>query len=234
MKLFDLFKKSGEKEDTQGGGDKSDMRELEIYSGMRVVVETPDGRLLFIARLHDPGRSRAELFQYSDGEIFRDTGAGALQENGTFHVTIRGYNDRSRKAVLMEGDIAPKARHTWQVECLSITNVENERSFSRLSTDLEGTVTAEGGTEEKPCRLFDISAGGASIGSGYRYHKGDRVFLKTKLSESGSPFVLYCEVLRVVERGPENFEYGCHFLELTRADQEFLVKSIAHLGEKNG
>ncbi len=233
MKLFELFKKSGEKEAVREGGEKSDMRELEIYSGMRVVVETPDGRLLFIARLHEPERSRAELFQYSDGEIFRDTDTGDLQGKDAFHVMIRGYNDRRRKAVLMEGDIAPKEKHTWQVEHLSITKIENERSFSRLSTDLEGTVMAEGETEERPCCFFDISAGGASIGSRYRYHKGDHLFLKTKLSESGSPFVVYCEVLRVVEREAEQFEYGCHFLELTNADQEFLVRSIARLGEKN-
>lgn len=231
MKLFELLKKSGEKEAAQGG--RSDLRELEIYSGMRVVAETPDGRMLFIARLHEPQRGRAELFQYSDGEVFRDTGAEDFQEKGILHVMIRGYNDRSRKAVLMEGDIAPKARHIWQVEHLTITKVENERSFSRLSTDLDGTVTAEGETAERPCRLFDISAGGVSIGSGYRYHKGDRFLLKTRLSECGSPFVAYCEVLRVVEREPERFEYGCHFLELTKADQEFLVQSIAHLKEKN-
>ena len=57
MKLFELFKKPGEKEAVREVGEKSDMRELEIYSGMRVVVETPDGRLLFIARLHETERS---------------------------------------------------------------------------------------------------------------------------------------------------------------------------------
>ena len=62
MKLFDLFGKSNEK----------DTMELEIYSGMRVVVEDTEGRMLFIANLKNLQKDTARLYQYSEGDIFQD------------------------------------------------------------------------------------------------------------------------------------------------------------------
>ena len=230
MKLFDrLIKKQEEKEAAESSRNKSDIRELEIYSDMRVVVETPEEKLLFIAKLQNPQGSTAQLYQYSDGEIFRDTGMEDYEEKGSVSVKLRGYNNRRRKAVFMEGVITPQAKHIWQVTDLTITKVENERSFSRLSTDIDGMITLYGETEANPCRLLDISAGGVSIGSQCRYHKGDKFLLSTKLLECGSPFTVYCEVLRVIEKGESVFEYGCEFVELTEVEQERIAQSMAQL-----
>ena len=46
--------------------------ELEIYSGMRVVVEDTEGRMLFIANLKNLQKDTARLYQYSEGDIFQD------------------------------------------------------------------------------------------------------------------------------------------------------------------
>ena len=182
MKLFDrLIKKQEEKEAAESSRNKSDIRELEIYSDMRVVVETPEEKLLFIAKLQNPQGSTAQLYQYSDGEIFRDTGTEGFEEKGDLSVKLRGYNNRRRKAVFMEGVITPQAKHIWQVTDLIITKGENERSFSRLSTDIDGMITLYGETEAKPCRLLDISAGGGRIGFPYRDHKRDKFFMSPKL-----------------------------------------------------
>ncbi len=235
MKLFDLFgKRTGE--DTDGKNRKvSDIRELEIYSGMRVVVENPEGQMLFIAKLQDPQRNTAKLYQYSDAEVFRDEDKDVVQQKTTIPVKIRGYNDSQRKAVFMEGVISIRQKHIWQVENLIITRVENERSFPRLSMDIDALVITSGGTEddERTCRLLNISVGGASISSEYRYHKGEKFILKVRLLEDKSPSVMYCEVLRVIEKDISRYEYGCHFLELTEVDQEQITQDIELLTKRS-
>ena len=79
---------------------------------------------------------------------------------------------------------------------------------------------------EKPCRLLNISVGGASVGSAYRYHEGDKFLLKVRLLEDKPESVMFAQVVRVIAKDEEEFEYGCRFLELTEADQEQITKNI--------
>lgn len=216
--VFNLFKRKDEADRA------SDMRELEIYSGMRVMVEDQEGRMLFVAGLQDPQRNKARLYQYSasetDGETERKTGTEDIS------VKVRGYNDCERKAVFMEGTMSPAGKHIWQLKDLAITRIENERAFNRLSTDIDATVIAADGANEgeKSCKLLNISIGGVSIGSEYRYYKGDRFLLRARLLEDRPVSVMYCEVLRVVEKAVSRYEYGCRFLELNEADQEEIIQ----------
>lgn len=233
MKLLDLFKKREDGDTTPKKKKAIDMKELEIYSGMRVVVETPKEQMLFIADLQDPHGGTARLLQCSDDEYASDEEMTDVAEY--MYVKLRGYNDHRRKAVFMEGLITQEHKRVWKVEDLTVTKVENERTFYRLNTDMDGII-AEGEGEhgrERRCRLMNISAGGASISSDHRYQKGDRFFLKTKLLENESEIVLYCQVLRVAEKGQFQFEYGCQFLELARADQEQIARKISAV-EKGG
>lgn len=214
MGLLDLLKKTPEK----------DMRELEIYSGMRVIVKALDGKMLFIAKLQDPQGNTAQLCQYSAAENFQN------MEITPISVKLRGYSDWERKAVFMEGNMFPLHEHTWQMEDLVITKIENERAFPRFNTDIAAVVTAVNGTDvgEQACKILNISVGGVCIESEHRYQKGDRFLLRARLVEDRPLSVMYCEVLRVVEIGKDvsRFEYGCRFLELTEADQEELSQTI--------
>ena len=226
MKLREFFGKRT--------GEASDIKQLEIYTGMRVVVETLDGRLLFIASLQDLQRNSAELYQYSEAEIFQDVDEKPVEMTESTHVKIRGYNDWERKAVFMEGVITPKEKHVWQVDELTVIRIENERSFTRLNMDVDAVIedSREDGSEVEECKLLNISIGGASIGSKKRYHKGDKFLLKAKLLEGRPSSVVYCEVLRVVERGVDKYEYGCRFLELAEASQEQMAQEIAMISAK--
>ena len=38
--------------------------------------------------------------------------------------------------------------------------------------------------------------------------------------------VMYCQILRVVDKGDNKFEYGCRFLELNEADQAKITQNI--------
>lgn len=234
MNLFGIFGKKGENSAAGKAKGSSDLKALEIYSGMRVVVEDLEGQVLFIAKLQDPQGDTAGLHQYSDTEVVQDADTEALGDKEPVHVKLRGYNDHKRTAVFMEGSISPKQKHIWQVEDLVITEVENERSFSRFDTDVDAVITmpGSGDGEEVHCKLQNISVGGAGLCSEHRYHKGDRFLLKVKLLEDKPAVTLYCEVLRVIEKGPDRFEYGCQFLELTEASQKEITQEIREIAER--
>ena len=102
---------------------------------------------------------KAELHQYSESEL--------LQDAGSIRARIRGYSDHERRAVYMEGVITPGPRHIWQVEELTVVRIGNDRAFFRLDTDLPATVTMFSGLAigERPCRLLNVSIGGAGRGT---------------------------------------------------------------------
>lgn len=223
MKLLNLFgintkKKEVEKEYE----DEGDILGFEEYSGMRVEVTTVDGGLLFVAKLQGIRGSSGELHQYSEAEVSQN------QNDEPIHAKIRGYNDEDRKAIYLEGDITPLEKHIWKVEGLDVTRISNDRAFFRLNTDLEATSTMFGGltSGERPCRLLDISVGGARIGSEFRYYKNDKFLLKVQLLEDRPESAIFCKVLRVIEKGESKFEYGCQFIELNEADQEKITQNI--------
>ena len=220
MSLLELFRKRAKERPPQEDKDTNGTEELDIYSGMRVEVTTAAGQILFVAKLMGLHGKKAELHQYSECAIVKDV--------ETIHARIRGYSDYERKAVYMEGIITPGPKHIWQVEELTIVRVGNDRAFFRLTTNLDATATMFSGLAmgEKPCKLLNISVGGASVSSEYRYHKGDKFLLKVRLLEDRPESAMFSQIVRVVEKDEGKFEYGCRFLELTEVDQEQITRNI--------
>ena len=219
MKLLDLF---GKKTAPQPPNAKkeSDEDDLEVYSGMRVEVTAYDGRILFVAKLMGLRGNQAELHQYLEATI-------SPQEE-PIPVRIRGYSDRDRKAVYMEGVISPLPQSKWSVTDLKVCRIGNDRAFFRLDTNLDATATMFSGLAmgEKPCKLLNISIGGACIGSEFQYHEGDKFLLKVRLLEDRPESAMFTQVVRVIEKGDSWFEYGCRFLELTEVDQGQITQNI--------
>ena len=220
MKLFDIWRKRAEETPAQKNEKAAEEESLDIYSGMRVEVTTDAGQILFVAKLMGLHGKKAELHQYSECEIVKDV--------ETIHARIRGYSDYERKAVYMEGIITPGPKHIWQVEELTIVRVGNDRAFFRLTTNLDATATMFSGLAmgEKPCKLLNISVGGASVSSEYRYHEGDKFLLKVRLLEDRPESAMFSQIVRVIEKDEGKFEYGCRFLELTEVDQEQITRNI--------
>ena len=104
MGLLDLFKKKEAALQTPEL-QKSNTNDLESYAGMRVEVTTLSGDLLFVAKMLGIHGNNAELHQYSESEASEE--ANASDDDEPIHVNIRGYHDRDRKAVYMEGFISP-------------------------------------------------------------------------------------------------------------------------------
>lgn len=227
--LHRLFGKKEKKPDPNPPAE--DKAPQPVYSGMRVEVTDRGGRLLFVAKLQGLRGDKAELNQYSETDL-------SPEEGETVPVCIRGYNDRNKKAVYMEAMIAPASVHTWAVTDLTVVRTGNDRAFFRLNTDLPATAVMFSGLEmgEKPCRMLNISVGGACIRSPVRYHEGDKFLLKVKLIEDRPESVMYCQVLRVLEKENGATEYGCQFLELSEDDQENIIQNIftAQRQKRNG
>lgn len=220
MKLFNIFGKKVNEQPFREDEKAERSEELTAYSGIRVEVTDNDGRMLFVAKLLGLCGSRAELHQYSE--------AAVSWEGEPLPVRIRGYSDHEKKAVYMEGIITPLPRNIWAVEELKLCRIGNDRAFFRLSTDLDASATMFSGLEmgEKPCRLLNISVGGACISSEYRYHEGDKFLLKVRLLEDRPESAMYSQIVRITEKEDAAFEYGCRFLELTEEDQEKITRNI--------
>lgn len=224
MSLFDLFKKRATAQPPQERKEADTAEELGVYSGMRVEVTTDEGHLLFVAKLLGLHGNKAELHQYSETALSQEEES----PSEALHVKIRGYSDHDRKAVCMEGIITPLPKHIWSVEELTVVRIENDRAFFRLDTNYDATATMFSGLEmgERPCKLLNISVGGARIASASRYHEGDKFLLKVRLIEDRPESAMFCQVLRVIEKENAQSEYGCRFLELTEEDQEKIIQNI--------
>ena len=218
MKLFDLFGRRQKEQPPQREHEED--KELQIYSGMRVEVTAPDGRLLFVAQLRNLREQGAELYLYSESALPPDS--------EPLPACIRGYNDHNRKAVYMEGVISPMPQNIWKVEELVVRRVGNDRAFFRLDTNLDATATMFSGLSmgERPCKLLNISVGGACITSETPYHEGDKFLLKVKLLADRPESVIYSEVMRIIHKDKDKVEYGCRFLELTEEDETKITQNI--------
>lgn len=219
MALLGLFRKKDPPKSSRSTPPPVEKDE-EVYSGLRVEVTSPDGHFLFAGKLMSYRKSQAEIYQYSKSD--------PPESEEPMKVRIRGYNDRARKAVYMEGVITPLPKFIWKVEELTVVRTGNERAFFRLDVDLEATVTTFGGfgSGDYHCRLLNISVGGARIKSDRLYHEGDKFLLKVKLMEDREISTMFCQVMRVINKGEEGNEYGCRFLELTEADEERITQNI--------
>lgn len=220
MSFFNLFGGKAKEQSSKEDRELNEEKELGAYSGMRVEVTTLEERLLFVAKLMNLREGKGELHQYSEANISK--------EQEALPVKIRGYSDHEKKAVYMDGTITSMPDHIWKVEELQVTKIENARVFYRLSTDLDATVTTFSGlgAGERPCKLLNISVGGACIGSEHQYHKGDKFLLKVRLLADRPESAMLCQVLRIIEREKAEFEYGCQFLEMTEEDQRAITQNI--------
>lgn len=140
-------------------------------------------------------------------------------------VYIRGYCAIEKKAVYMEGSIVPDSKNVWRVENFTVTSTGNDRAFFRLDVDISASASVPGGGT-CPCRLMNISVGGARIWSEHVYAEGDRFALTARLLEEQEPSILFCQVMRILNKGEEGCEYGCRFLGMNEAKQDQITQTM--------
>lgn len=220
MKLFHLFGKSAKKEPLQEAEKELSLEEHGVYSGMRVEAMDSENQLIFIAKLMSLHENSAKLHQYSEAEV-------SLEEE-EMKIKIRGYSDSDKKVIHMEGILKQGDGGIWPVEELTFIKSGNDRAFFRLNTDIDGSMTLVGkiGAGEEPCKLLNISVGGAYIRAEPALEMGDKFLLQAKLHPDRDTSLIFSEVCRIIEREDELFEYGCRFIELNEADQKQIIQAI--------
>ena len=209
MGLFDLLIRRGDDEDD----------DLSQYTGMRMEVMTPDGKLLFAARSNVDLHNTLHLQPIT-----------VVRLKGNYiPVTLRGYEESARMAVHMEGTLVANG-DIWDVEDVEIMGKENDRSFYRQDTGIDGEVMPmrQAGIRRIPCKILNVSAGGAGLFLPAEYRVGDRFLLQSKALEKWSITPLVCEVRRVTKR-KSGYECGCKFLELTPVKEDKIASAIMEM-----
>ena len=135
----------------------------------------------------------------------------------------------------MEGVITARPQHVWAVTELKIIRSGNERAFFRLDTNLDATISVLGrgfGADEHPCKMLNISIGGACVRTSLRQYEGDKLLLRVQLMAERDISLMFCEIVRVTDNGDGTFSYGCRFLELNREDEERISHNIFFAQQK--
>ena len=227
MGLFGLFGKKAQRPEPAPDEKTPGVSELESYAGMKVEITSPEGQLLFTAKLLGLRETQAELYQTAWAPISRE-----MEE--PLAVQIRGYDDRSSKAVYLEGSILPaEADHVWAVEDLTLVKTGNDRAFFRMDVNMDAGFTPVGriGAGEEPCKLLNISVGGVRNASASTHDSGDKLLLSVKLDPEKGPSTMLCQILRIIEL-EAGYEYGCRFIELNGADEDRIMQIIFDLQRK--
>lgn len=219
MGLFGLF---GKKEQYKS----KEYVDLEVYSGMQVEVTSQEGNLLFIAKMLRVVVDTAELLQYSESDL--------PPMAGPIPVRIRGYSGEDSKAVYLEGKVHLDVDRIWKVEDLKLIKTGNDRAFFRLDTNIEAMVKPLGraGAQEEPCKVLNISVGGACIGTRSQFETGERCLLTVRFFPEGEVSFIHCQILREVKRDGKRYQYGCRFIELSEAGQDKIMQAIFALQRK--
>ena len=252
MGLFDFFSRKDRKQPAPEKKTES----YEEYSGIRMEVLSEERELLFVARLAVSDGGRGELQRVSEGNVLSEAEAPAeapeqaeeteedavpvpeeppkKPEKPEYHVFLRGYEERVRQAVHMEADITHDHARVWTYRNLRVVSKENDRAFFRqdIGTDGEVLPMAHLGNAPFPCKLVNISAGGACVQTDYVFAPGEKLLLKSRLLPDSELKPVVCTVCRVTERKNGMFDYGCQFTELDAAAEDEISKAILQLQMK--
>lgn len=196
--------------------------DYEQYSGMRFEVMDDRERLIFIA-----------FFTVGDDGtvVLRPIVPPRYPPTGKYYpVLMRGYQQSTKKAIHMEGDISPAGNGNWLVDELKVTGVDNDRAFYRQVTSVGGMVVPmhQRGLNAIPCRVLNISAGGVCIQTGAECMVGEKMMLRTTLFDDWRIAPQMCTVRRATRRRTL-FEYGCEFSDLSPGVEEHISKSIMEM-----
>ena len=249
MGLFDWFRRLFRRDDWDEEDDDEEEQEvLAEFSGLRVEALDEDGGLMFVAKLAIGSGTSGELQLI--GSYAEQAEEATAQENAEAaqtgedadapeetkpkprHIQLRGYDEHLQKAIHLEGDATPFAGRVWRVRNLALMGKDNDRAFFRQDVDAPGeAVPIRGGTGPAPCKVLNLSAGGACIQTSAAYEMGERLRLSFRIGQ-GSDMSVFCTVCRVSQRKENLFEYGCSFEHLDPAMEDAISRALLQLQMK--
>lgn len=220
MGLFDAFRKKEAPSPDKDGGTTL----TELYNGMKAEVLTEANALIFVANLDRLSGTAAEVHAESEGVL--------PQTVYNHPVKLRCFR-RDGTTLTLTGKVTQNNSQFWRVEGLKYVHNSESRSFFRQSTGVDGLLAPEKGPSalKSPCKILDISAGGARVRTERLFAKGAVFRLETTLLPEDSPFFMTCRVVRVNAASPPTratpkYEYGCQFIGLPKREEERLLQAI--------
>ena len=190
----------------------------ELYSGMTLEVETPEGAQVLTGRLsgYIPSEATLTLERLPGALSFGTREVGSS-------VVIKGISEAMTQFYL-RGTIQESNRVVCRIKDVKVKNFPEQRHNFRLRINVPATLFAQGDEARKnpePCTLVDISTGGACVES-------EVLRLKVELADY-APMEFLGEVIRVTEPRPGWFRYGFLFAQLKEAELTDLTRTLYNI-----
>lgn len=146
------------------------------------------------------------------------------------NVVVQGSNSKMEQ-LYFRATVAESSRTHIKLKDLVQETHENQRDAFRLVVNAPVSVYSyddERMTRPEKCTLIDISVGGCCISSEYLHGEGEVLRIKVKL-EDYVDLNLVGEVIRVMERGRDDFRCGILFAQLTNEEHRALTQMLFNL-----
>ena len=197
----------------------------ELYNGMTLDVETPDGQHILTGRLMG--------YTHGDTALTIERLPGALsfevRDIGT-DLVIRGVNEGMTQFYI-NGTVQESTRLVCRLKDVRLREISEHRSNFRLQVGIPANLYYQFDTtmsNPEPCTLVDISTGGACVESEFLHAEDEVLKLKLKLMDY-VPMEFLGEIIRVVEYEPGKFRYGFLFAQLKDSELTELTRTLYNL-----
>jgi len=197
----------------------------ELYNGMTLDLETPDGQRVLTGRLAGYNAGDTTL------TVERQPGALslALREPGA-SLVIRGV-DEGMTQFFLKGTVQESTRLVCRLKDLKVRPISEHRQNFRLHVNGPAALyypTDETRSNPEECVLVDISSGGACIESEFLHAEDEVLRLWVKLKDY-VPMEFMGEIIRVVEYQPGKFRYGFLFAQLKESELTDLTRTLYNI-----
>ena len=201
----------------------------DLYNGMTLDMETPEGKRLLSGRLagYQPGQTQLTL------ERLPGTFSLEIQDVGST-VVVRGISS-AMSQFFLRGTIQESTRTYCRLKDMRVKVITEHRNNFRLQVGIPATMYYPSDLAmENPeqCVLVDISSGGACIESEFLHAEDEVLRLKVKLMDY-APMDFLGEIIRVLEYEPGKFRYGFLFAQLREKELTELTRTLYNLQAGN-
>lgn len=201
-----------------------------VREGMSLEVLASNNQVIFLGKVDKIDDTTIQLVNSSGQNV------PPILYNA--EVKLRGFVSTSQTLICC-GRICGSSDEFWKVDQLSSQYIENHRNFFRQKVSIDATILrvndapairsgAKPGaaSDGVPCKLLDISGGGAHIRCLEIYEPGDLLFVTgAKLLPDSEAFSFTCKVNRADTEDRIRF-YGCEFKDLPLKEQDRLISTI--------
>ena len=143
-------------------------------------------------------------------------------------VALRGY-DMETNPIILHATVSRSSIVECVMDNWTVDNYANHRRSVRFPlTPSANIYSMEDKTlsSPEPCRLVNISTGGACILSTFSYKEGQELRLRLELIEKGGHTSYVGQVIRMSLRSDGSFEYGLLFVQLDKRKEGALLHDI--------